>query len=133
MREAAHARTASERACPVNPGRVAVAHVFAGRGLSPSQYSAATFLDVHVYPTSPTFSLADDLASSEWSSVDFSRVPVFMGEFGAFKFLYSNVVEAAEGMRDLQVCERTHPRTAAAETHSSALRGLRCACGCLGA
>jgi hypothetical protein len=53
-------------------------------------YSDLSFLDVHTYPRNlgapwpPVYTLADDLATSEWSMVDRSR-PIVMGEFGAYK------------------------------------------------
>lgn len=68
-----------------------------------SQFSTASFLDVHVYPLGSSFSLSSDLASSEWSSVNFTRTPVFMGEFGAFKQFYPDTTSAALALRDLQV------------------------------
>jgi hypothetical protein len=48
-----------------------------------SQYSTASFLDVHVYPLGPSFTLTSDLASSEWADVDFSRTPVRLVVEGA--------------------------------------------------
>jgi hypothetical protein len=76
---------------------------FPFRPASLSQYATAAFLDVHVYPLGPSFSLTSDLASSEWSSVNFGRMPIFMGEFGLFKSFYPNLVAAAGVAEALQV------------------------------
>eukprot|EP01124_Arcella_intermedia_P003506 TRINITY_DN11938_c0_g1_i1.p1 TRINITY_DN11938_c0_g1~~TRINITY_DN11938_c0_g1_i1.p1 ORF type:complete len:422 (+),score=57.54 TRINITY_DN11938_c0_g1_i1:30-1295(+) len=67
-----------------------------------SLYSTLSYLDVHIYPTSPSWSFEEDLASSEWSLVRFDLKPVLMGEFGAFKKVYPSIGEAASKMVRLQ-------------------------------
>jgi hypothetical protein len=64
--------------------------------------SRLDFIDLHTYPLGPGYTLADDLASSEWSALPASS-PVLMGEFGAFEMFYPDVNAAAVLMRDHQI------------------------------
>ncbi|HUL52105.1 MAG TPA: hypothetical protein VLT83_01725 [Opitutaceae bacterium] len=64
--------------------------------------SRLDFIDLHTYPLGPGYTLADDLASSEWSALPPS-CPVLMGEFGAFNMFYPDVNVAAALMRDHQI------------------------------
>lgn len=73
------------------------------RPFSLSTYSSLHFLDVHVYPLGAGFSLAADLQSSEWPLVDFTRMPVLMGEFGTFKKFYSTLPLATAVALDTQI------------------------------
>lgn len=71
------------------------------RLLSLAQWANLPFLDLHIYPFPSQFSLDDNLQSSEWAQV---TGPVIVGEYGAFRDAFANdVVQAAYGMRDLQV------------------------------
>lgn len=67
-------------------------------------YSRLDFLDLHVYPRLPyskTYSLLDDLASSEWDDV---QGIVLMGETGAYRDSFDgSVTQAANAMREHQV------------------------------
>lgn len=60
------------------------------------------FLDVHVYQVPGTWTMASDLASSEWSRVNFTNMDVIMGEFGAFKSVFSTPAAAASAMAQQQ-------------------------------
>jgi hypothetical protein len=71
-----------------------------GRPAALSIFSKVDIIDMHVYPTSTTWSLRADLATSEYSLF---RKPYIIGEFGVMKSVYGNdVVKAAYAMRDLE-------------------------------
>jgi hypothetical protein len=74
---------------------------FPGRPAALSQFGAADFIDMHVYPSSRTYDVAADLRSSEYQLFE---KPFIIGEIGARKDVYQfNVRAAAHGMRDVQV------------------------------
>jgi hypothetical protein len=76
-----------------------------GRAASVSIYGAADILDIHVYPTSSSYSLTTDLNSIEYGR--FTK-PYIIGEFGAIKSVYGgNIVTAASAMKNLQVASCT--------------------------
>lgn len=77
--------------------------------------SGLDWLDVHVYPfglvvagdgrgseVGPTWSLGADLATSEWSALNFTRTPVSMCETGSFKQFYATAEDAAGQLAVLQ-------------------------------
>jgi hypothetical protein len=64
--------------------------------------SRLDFVDLHTYPLGAGYTLADDLASSEWAAIPPSS-PVLMGEFGAFEMFYPDINAAAVLMRDHQI------------------------------
>lgn len=89
---------------PRFPMRPVVLSVWAGvNGSSSGGGGFLSFLDVHVYPlggvqgAGGSWSVSDDLRSSEWQSVqqNADNVPVVMAEFGAFKSFFPAVAEAA--------------------------------------
>jgi len=58
-----------------------------------------SYWDVHQYPQGPGWSATDDLNSSEFGSIDHSRMPYLEGEFGAFKSIYGDTTSAAMAMK----------------------------------
>jgi hypothetical protein len=74
---------------------------YPARPASLSAFSTLSFLDLHLYPQAGSYTVAADLASSEWSLV---RGTVIVGEYGAVKDVYQgDIVAAAYAMRNLQV------------------------------
>ncbi len=51
-----------------------------------------------MYPDGISYSMDDDLASSEFSIWDIEAKPLLMGEFGAFKNYYPDIGDAAAAM-----------------------------------
>lgn len=70
-----------------------------GRASAVSAYGKADFIDMHVYPSSATYSLKNDLTSSEYHLF---KKPYILGEFGALKSVYPTATSAATGMKNLQ-------------------------------
>jgi hypothetical protein len=64
--------------------------------------SRLDFIDLHAYPLGAGYTMAADLASSEWPAIPYS-CPVLMGEFGAFEMFYPDINAAAGLMRDHQI------------------------------
>ena len=62
--------------------------------------SALDFFDFHYYPGGPT-SLA--AAAGLFGMVGYTRKPILLGEYGAFKTAYSSPAEGAAALVDLQV------------------------------
>ena len=62
-------------------------------------YSTLDYTDIHTYPLGSSYSLGNDLNSSEFASFNKTSRPLLMGEFGAFKSKYSTLNAAATGMR----------------------------------
>lgn len=60
-----------------------------------------SFLDVHVYPRTASYSLRDDLDTLELERWDRSRYPVVLGEFGFTKPRFPAVSDAVAGLQDL--------------------------------
>lgn len=74
---------------------------FPGRPAAVSIYGKADFIDMHAYPWSTSYSLKNDLASSEYTLF---QKPYILGEFGALKSAYNNnVATAASAMKNLQI------------------------------
>jgi hypothetical protein len=74
---------------------------YPGRPASLATWSRLSFLDIHLYPDGGGYTVAADLASSEWAWVKGTAI---VGEYGAFKDVYGgDIVTAAYAMRDLQV------------------------------
>jgi hypothetical protein len=72
-----------------------------GRAASVSIYGTVDILDIHVYPTSSSYSLTTDLNSIEYSLF---KKPYIIGEFGAIKSVYgNNITTAAYAMKNLQI------------------------------
>lgn len=67
-----------------------------------TRFAGVNYTDVHVYPDASDWTLAEDLASDEWSLVDPSRMPLAMFEFGAFKHFFATAPAAATAMAALQ-------------------------------
>jgi len=68
-----------------------------------ARQSRLDFVDLHTYPLGAGYTLAADLASSEWSDIPLAACPVLMGEFGAFEMFYPDITAAAALMRDHQI------------------------------
>ncbi len=68
------------------------------RPISLRLYSTLDYTDIHTYPLGATYSLTTDLNTSEFASMNKTTRPLLMGEFGAFKSKYANIVSAANGM-----------------------------------
>ena len=60
--------------------------------------SALSYVDIHEYPQGPSWSLANDLNSSEFSSINPTVKPLLQGEFGADKRIYADSTSAANAM-----------------------------------
>jgi hypothetical protein len=75
---------------------------YPARPASLSLYSDYNFLDMHLYPDGGSYTVDDDLNSSEFSSIDKVRTPLILGEFGAIKDVYSTITDAAYGMKNLK-------------------------------
>jgi len=71
---------------------------FPARPWSLLAHSTLSYVDVHMYPAGPSYSIDDDLASSEYSIWDLNAKPIVMGEFGAFKSYYPDINNAASAM-----------------------------------
>ena len=52
-------------------------------------YSDLSFTDLHTYPSGGGYTLQADLDSSEFSSFDKTTKPLYLGEYGAFRSIYS--------------------------------------------
>lgn len=65
-----------------------------------SQYSGISYIDFHTYPSGAGYTIADDLNSMEWSLLDHASKPYLIGEMGAYKPYYPDVVAAALMLRD---------------------------------
>jgi hypothetical protein len=61
-------------------------------------YSTLSYTDIHLYPTGASYSIVDDLGSSEFAAFQKGAMPMLMGEFGAFKTPYPNITSAAVAM-----------------------------------
>lgn len=61
-------------------------------------YSTLSYTDIHMYNTSPGYDMLADLNSSEFSSMNLPAKPFLMGEFGAFKFRFPSLANAAYAM-----------------------------------
>lgn len=62
-------------------------------------YSTLNYTDIHTYPLGANYSLANDLNSSEFASMNKTTKPLLMGEFGAFKSQFPTLNSAALAMR----------------------------------
>ncbi len=60
-----------------------------------------SYIDIHAY-TDPAHTLAQTLTVAEFGQLDNSK-PRFMGEFGAYKPYYTDIVQGAFALRDHQV------------------------------
>jgi hypothetical protein len=69
------------------------------RPLMLQKYSTLDYLDIHLYPTGPGYSLDGDLASSEWPAIDNTSKPVLLGEFGAYKAYYPDLAGAIAAVK----------------------------------
>lgn len=71
-----------------------------GRASAVSANGKVDILDIHVYQTSSSYSLPDDLNSIEYGT--FTR-PYILGEFGVTRAAFDNdITDAAYAMKDLQ-------------------------------
>ena len=61
-------------------------------------YSTLSYTDIHMYNTSPQYNMLSDLNSSEYANMNLATKPLLLGEFGAFKFRYPNLIDAANAM-----------------------------------
>eukprot|EP00041_Stephanoeca_diplocostata_P007571 m.108057 g.108057 ORF g.108057 m.108057 type:complete len:502 (+) comp16944_c1_seq1:146-1651(+) len=68
-----------------------------------STHGNVDYLDIHVYPTGEKFNLDQDLASENYDAIDQQKVPVLMGEFGAFKRFYPTASDAAHKLREIML------------------------------
>jgi hypothetical protein len=58
-----------------------------------------SYLDIHVYPSAtPGYAAATDLATEELATVDLTRKPLWLGEFGAYTFVFPTAAAAAPGL-----------------------------------
>jgi len=64
--------------------------------------SDISYIDIHTYPTSSGYSLAAELESLEWSSIDKTQKPFFVSEFGAYKGWWPDVGDAATMLADVR-------------------------------
>lgn len=71
---------------------------FPARPLSLLASSNLSYVDVHLFPSGSSYSIDDDLMSSEYSNWNFNAKPLLMGEYGAFKSFYPNINNAANEM-----------------------------------
>lgn len=67
-----------------------------------SRYSKLSFLDVHLYPVGADWTIDADLNTENWKLMNFS-MPIILGEFGAFKFQFPDIVNGALAMEKLQI------------------------------
>jgi len=80
---------------------------FPGRPAVLTLYSNVDFVDLHLYPMGPSYSMNADLASTEWSLI---YGPLIMGEYGAFKSAYPDYTSAAYPLRPGAGCWACHRR-----------------------
>ena len=57
------------------------------------------YVDVHVYPLGPGYSIDEDLATAEVQRLRATK-PLLMGEYGAFKFAYPTIEAATQAIGD---------------------------------
>lgn len=66
-----------------------------------STHSELSYLDIHIYPTNPSaFNFSSDALSENFAHIERRRVPLLMGEFGAFRKSYSTFAAAVEVLKD---------------------------------
>lgn len=65
-----------------------------------SNWSDLDYIDMHVYRDTASYDLDADLDSSYFASINKSTKPLFLGEFGAFKDLYTGITDAAYALKD---------------------------------
>lgn len=61
-------------------------------------YSSLSYTDFHLYDTFVSYSMLGDLNSSEFASMNRALKPILLGEFGAFKFRFPSLTNAAYAM-----------------------------------
>ena len=73
-----------------------------------AQWSTLDYLDLHIYPTGPTWNspnvkaLFADLDSSGVATVDTTKMTILVGEFGSFKMWVTSADNAAHLMASIQ-------------------------------
>jgi hypothetical protein len=75
---------------------------YPARPSSLSNYSNLDFLDMHLYPDGSSYTVDDDLNTSEYDYINKTRTPLVLGEFGAIKNVYPVISNAAYAMKDLK-------------------------------
>jgi hypothetical protein len=78
-----------------------------------------SYLDIHIYPFEENYNIATDLNTEEWSNMNFTKPVIsvtyssyffiffdftnMLGEFGAYKPSFPNIVNAAYTVESVQI------------------------------